>query len=172
MPHIRLFIEHRHRDDFDDDFLSFGSRFEPSGPSDDQIYSHLAGVNEDREHPCLLPPRGSDADICSEAFMELFMTVVDDDTDDEDLEDNEIRLSDAERWVEDGYASWGDDSPHDYVTKCGCHHVSYLSLDELELSIGEHLHEDGNHEWRAIVAALRSLALDGREVRVFFWFED
>ena len=85
---------------------------------------------------------------------------------------NETDKERADKWVAGGSSVWSGDR---HVTDPDAHSMSWLTPDEYDQAInysleGRVIHD--REDYRALLAAMRSLEQSGYEVRTVFWFDN
>lgn len=83
--------------------------------------------------------------------------------------DGEVSRSVAQKWVNDGLSRWSNDDQY-FITHPDWHSHSWLSPDEYQRAL--EASENPSPDYRAVLAALRSLEQSGCEARVVFWFDN
>lgn len=131
-------------------------------PRDYNLFGYLAGVR--RDGPPVVSPRGIPKDM-STSSEEYWLMISDSGN------ENTVTPEEAEKYVRGGSRYRQDRSGNNrWVSDPDAHTASWLSADELEtaMSCCQHLIDT---EFKAILAAMRALESDGREVRFVFWFD-
>jgi hypothetical protein len=176
---IHLFAEHRHPNS--ESWWGFGGRMNPG--RDYGLFGTLAGVREDG--PPVSEPRGFPVNAGWAAREEYTIYVTE--TPEEaaewrgDLERAYPREK-VESWVPCGSSVWLE-GPHPVrnglvgkISDPDAHTATWLTLPEFRDAIRRREMKYPSHpvgaEYRALLAALESLAADGHEARVVFWFDN
>ena len=175
--HLRIEQRVKSSDTKDWDGVGFSGQFSS------RIYSMFARMADVRSYgdnyKVKFEPRGLPTDICYSSAEQFYMTV----TDDEGAIEwggHYCRKEDAERWVENGYSRWADES-HRRVTDPDYHSYSWLTTQELRMCYDDCFkREDGTYkpfadyvEWLGLVSLCEGIESDGvHECRVVFAFDN
>lgn len=147
---------------------SLGGRINPG--RNYALFAALAGVRGDGPEPKGYP---EDAGFWADEDATVFIS----DTPSE----NYVTPATAERWVKEWGCKYrnGRDGAPKWVTCPDWHSHSWATIAELEaaVEIGETRDAALGERWReveyrAVLAAMRSLAADGNEVRAVYWFDN
>ena len=165
---IHCYIEHRQRAPYANDYQkswdSFAGRINPGRWY--FLFGRLAGVRG--EGPPVVGPRGIPDDLAYAARDDWWSYISDTPS------DGWVSREAATRYVTQyGCATRslpGNTEPT-WVQNPDWHDPAWLTPDEWALAL-EHCDPQGAEEYRAMLAAMRSLEADGREVRVVFWFDN
>ena len=136
---------------------SFGQRVNLGRCYD--TFGRMAGV---RGGPALVKPRGLPEDVGFDAHADYWLRIT------PDGGDGSATPEDAARWVKSGISIYrrGEGAPQ-FVSDPHSHSHSWLSLAEFSAAVGT----NGESEYRALLAVMRSLEGDGKATRVVFWFD-
>lgn len=141
-----------------DHWFGFGGRINPG--RNYSAFARLAGVRNYEEVKPVAEPRGRvvDGSWDSKGDDALYIT--------ESSGEGNCTPEDAARWVASGDAQYTNDQKN-FVTHPDHHSHSWVTPDEWEQATKE-----SGCEYRAMLAAMRSLENEGCKVRVVFWFDN
>lgn len=134
----------------------FGQRINPG--RNYTLFGYLAGVR--RDVTPVVPPRGVPRDLAWAASDDYWLWL-----------EGKDRAR-AARWVEQGDSVYrhNDAGEPQWVSHPDYHTHSWLTPDEFEKALV--LAGETTGEYRALLAAMRSLEKDGDKVRLVFWFDN
>jgi hypothetical protein len=168
---IHCYVEHRalvQKSEYDRYWSGFGGRINPG--RNYRIFGRLAGVRRDGEEQ-VAPVRGIPNDLAYDAAGDFWMWIVYEG----EAHDGAVTVEKATKY----HASYGaayrhstnaqDSSRPQWVQDPDAHTASWVTPDEWSLALVEDANE---HEYHAMLAAMRELERRGREVRVVFWFDN
>jgi hypothetical protein len=156
---IHAYVEHKNKN-YDhwsalSDELSLGRYY--------GVFGRIAGVRCDG---CLVEPKGIPEDLSWQAEGNYWLRVNDTYKDDDDY----CSTEDAMRWIKNGCrVKLKADNTIDRVEHPDWHTPTWLTADELEACLVGI--EDGA-EYKAVLAAMKSLEASNRDVRLVLWFDN
>jgi hypothetical protein len=159
---IHAYVESKRKDS--KHWYGFGKRFNPGRHYG--MFGRLAGVRCDG---CLIEPKGIPSDLSWTADDDYWLRVNDDYAEDEGYTSQERALS----YIKSGSkVKLNDDNTMDKVEHPDWHTPSWLTADELEKCLEVPAEWGDTEEYKAILAAMKSLELSGRDTRLVFWFDN
>lgn len=166
---IHAFIEYKKPDR--DAWLSLGSEIRLDRHYG--IFARLADVRNGWDIEAVAADRGIPDDLGYEARGKYRLYI----TEDTGGDSSYVTPLKAARWVANGSSKYVKDSSGNdaWVTDPDAHSESWCTPDELMAVVS--YKPDGKvfgdaHEYRAVLAAMRSLEADGFEARLVFWFDN
>lgn len=130
------------------------------------MFAAMAGVCGGPDFKPSFKPRGLPEEVSHRAECANRLLVVDGIKAEGD---GEVSRSVAKKWVNEGCSRWVNDDQF-YITHPDWHSHSWLSPDEYQRAL--EASESQSPDYRAVLAALRSLEQSGCEARVVFWFDN
>lgn len=157
---IHAYIESKRKDSAH--WCGFGGRINPGRHY--RLFGKLAGVRSDG---CLIEPRGVPDDLGWDSSDDYWLAVNDKYAEDEGYCSQESALN----YIKHGSrVKLNKDNTMDKVEHPDWHTPSWLNASELEAALdGENGYVD---EYKAMLAAMKSLESSGKDVRVVFWFDN
>lgn len=167
---IHMYVEHRAKkptSDYEKRWSSFGGRINPG--RNYTIFANLAGVRGEGPEP-----KGCPEDLGWSASHDnnIYISA--------EPSDSSVSPETAKRYVESCGSHYiqNREGVNTWVTHPDWHSHSWATVTELAHAVASA--EKGDkwggpyvmHEYRALIAAMRSLAANGREVRVVYWFDN
>jgi len=138
------------------------------------VFAALADVrNYGGEVKHEVEPRGIPKDIGWRTVGSYTLYV----RDREDADDQEDSCSkeSAERWVAQNSSRWWDEEKKTRVTGPDWHSESWMTSDEFDKAINFEIEGKvirDTEDYKAVLAAMRSLETSGYDVRCVFWFDN
>ena len=133
------------------------------------VFAKLAGVrNYGEEITPISEPRGLPAHVSWSVSSSDNLYVVEKDTNDSGT----CTREQAERWVASGISKWVREG---VVSNPDHHSYSWISLSEFERAISELssiIKYKLSVEYLAVLSAMKTIAEQGYEVRLVFWFDN
>lgn len=163
---IHCYIEYSNKSYEDKIFWSgFGGRINPG--RNYALFGILAGVRGSIEPR--VPLRGRPDDMGYDASGDAWVYVV---TDEEISDEYWMGRSKAERYVENGYCEWRDES-HKFVSNPDWHSYGWLTTAEWRDCVqDDRLQWPAQVEYFAMCGAMDELERRGYPARVVFWFDN
>jgi hypothetical protein len=143
-------------------WVSFGERINPG--RNYHLFGRIAGVRDPSEE-LVVPPRGRPDDLGFRSRDDAWLYVPPGPGD--FVVEGWADPEDAKRWVAEGLSTFSPDGR--YVSHPDHHTHTWLTPDEFARAIEGDVHA---LEYRAMLAAMRSLEADGKQVRVVIWFDN
>lgn len=165
---IHMYVEYKRKER--EDFYDFGGRFNPG--RNYLMFGVLSkGVRCDLKNGFEvkgMPPYASLA-FASRNDYTYYVT------DEENNEERWVTRERADGWVDKGYSIYVDEKKH-FISNPDWHSHSWLTTNEYEAAIDIYRENDVPTypivEYKAILAAMKSLEEDGFEARIVFWFDN
>lgn len=166
---IHAYVEHRERDADSKTWWPFGGRINPGRNYD--VFEKLAGVRGELSN-AIVQPRGLPDDLSWESSDDYWRWI-----------SYKGEVSDcvspekAEQWHRygapyKGTVGDGDDRPR-YVGDPDAHTPSWVTVDEFAQALeAATRYGAAGVQYRALLAAMRVLRQDNRDVRLVFWFDN
>jgi hypothetical protein len=145
-------------------WCSFGSCFNPG--RNYSLFGRIAGVRDLMEEP-VVRPRGRLDNLGYEAAKDSRIYVRREPG--EQITPGSTSLAAAEKWVDEGLSTFSPDGR--YVSHPDHHTHTWLTPNEFAEALKEWNGDEWGLEYRAMLAAMRSLESDGQDVRLVVWFD-
>lgn len=165
---IHMYVEYTEKKEEEKWWLSFGGRFNPGRNYD--LFAILADVRNYDGAKCIYPPRGLPEPLGFRATWDYYLRVNKSAKSVDECFEGQCLQSHADKWTATGQSVWRDDSK-DVVSNPDWHTPSWLYVDELEEVLKKSKWSFGR-EYKALLAAMKSLKNDNYLVRVVFWFDN
>lgn len=163
---IHLYVEHRRNERGPSaTWSTFGGRFNPG--RDYRMFGTLAGV---RGGTAMIPPRGIPSDLACSAEGDWWLYIT------ETPGEEYVTAETAAKYHSCGSAYKNDRAGKPtWIQHPDWHSASWVTCAELEQAVESAEHEHSYKvysEYRAVLAAMKSLEESGHETRAVFWFDN